>query len=203
MSPLFLAAVGERNIEKLTPPIRDRDSMKSSSPADTQGLHTRAVSEVTVLRTRGLTWYDWMIQVVVFCLFPVGVLFVILLSGPPLPTDVIPRLVGVVIFLAGLDLFAEGVTSVRRVELRRDDITFRFLFHSERRKWQNLEPGPEVPKHNGWWILSRYRSGRQWSPRGYRITFEQARAILSHPSCPKWEIPPTIRDGLGWTPTSS
>jgi hypothetical protein len=151
-----------------------------------------APSQVIAIRTNGTTWLDRMIQVVILCLFPLGVILVIVVSGPKPPSDVVPRLIGILAVLVALDLMAESVTSVRRVEIGPEGVRFSFLFHHEVRIWTELEPSRTSPEHGGWYIVSRSRNGRSVSRRGYRLTIEQARALLTYPACPKWNLPSSV-----------
>jgi len=150
------------------------------------------------VRTQGWTWLDVMGQLVVICMFPVGVLFVIYLSGPTPPTDVGPRLIGLVVFLGLVDLLWMALVSVRKVTVDFTGVTFRYLFHTERRLWSELEPGPNPAEHHTWWIISRHRKGRETFQRGYRLTIEQAQAVLSYPGRPAWQIRPEVSRSLGW-----
>lgn len=150
-----------------------------------------------VVPTGGWTWGDVMMQVVVVAMFPVAVLFVIYLSGPRPPNDVLPRLVGIIAFLAVVDLFVTEVGSPRVVRIDPDGVTFRFLLHSERRRWQDLEPSRMTPRHGGWGVVSRSRNGRPTRQRTFAVTIGQARAILNYPNCPPWTLPPNVQRGLG------
>jgi len=149
-----------------------------------------------VVRTTGFTWLDKVGQLVVACMFPIGVLWVIYLSGPPSPSDVVPRLVGVIAFLAAVDLAWVSIVSVRRVEIDTEGVSFRYLFHTERRNWSDLRPGSGPPEHRDWWLRSTFHIGRNSFERGYHISIEQAKSILGHPSCPKWDLAPKVRQGL-------
>jgi hypothetical protein len=148
----------------------------------------------------GWTWGDAVIQAVVVGLFPVAVLLLIVLPVPRPPADAVPRLVAIVIFLAGLDLLFEEITSPRQVRVGPGGVTFRFLFHSESRGWSELEPDRMVPRYGGWGVISRYRGGRRVRQRGFALTIEQARALLGHPNCPKWELSAETRIALGLAP---
>ena len=153
-----------------------------------------------VIETGGWTWGDAMLQLMLVAMYPVGVLFVVFLSGPKPPADVVPRLVGIAIFLVGVDLFVEALVSVRRVSLDARGVSFRYLFHTERREWTDLEPSNLTPRHGGWGVISRYRGGHRAMQRAYALTLEQARAIVGHPNCPRWELPEAVRKGLNLPP---
>ncbi len=153
-------------------------------------------TDVVVVGTGGWTWGDKMLQLVMAGCYPVGVLFVVFLSGPQPPTDVVPKLIGVAVLMGGIDLFVEAVASVRRVTIDSGGMTFRFLFHSERREWRDLEPSRALPKHGMWGVASRSRGGRPVRQRGYGLTVAQARAILDFPNGPAWDIPPATRRAL-------
>ena len=153
-----------------------------------------------VIQTGGWTWGDAMLQLMLVALFPVGVLFIVFLSGPQPPTNVLPRIVGVALLWAGVDLFVEALVSVRRVSLDAQGVSFRYLFHTERREWTDLEPSKLTPRHGDWALISRFRAGRRTMQRAYAVTIEQARAIVGHPNCPKWDLPEDVRKGLNLPP---
>jgi hypothetical protein len=159
-------------------------------------------NDTVVVRTRGLTRADGMIQIVILTSFPVAVLFIIFLSGPRPPVDVLPRLWGIVGLLSGLDLLMMEIVSVRQVRIGASGVSFRFLLHSEHRAWQDLGPSKLIPDHGVWGVTSSSRIGRAALPRGYRLTLTQAQAMLDHPSCPAWDIPPAVRHGLGLAPAN-
>ena len=152
---------------------------------------------MVTIKTRGWTWLDRMIQVVIICLFPIGVYFMIIISGPLPPNELVPRLVGIIALLVVLDLVAESITSVRKVDFNSDGVVFSFLFHRERRGWTELEPSTAPAEHGGWYVLSRFRNGKQVSQRGFRLTLEQARSLLKYPSAPKWSLLPYVATSLG------
>lgn len=156
-----------------------------------------ASPEIKTIKTLGWTWMDRMIQIVILCLFPIGIYFVIVISGLRSPADVIPRLVGIIAVLSVLDLLAESITSVRQVEIRPDGVVFSFLLHRERRAWAELEPSTVPPEHGGWYVLSHSRNGKRTSQRGFRLTLEQARALLTYPASPKWTLIPSVALSLG------
>lgn len=163
---------------------------------ETPGLASTHRTPITV-KTVGLTWLDRSFQVLIVCLFPIGVLFVIYLSGPRPPVNVPLQLFEIVVVLAAIDFALEELTSVRSITLDPEGVRFRFIIHIEARKWGDLTPGKAAPEHRGWWILSPRRDGKPARQRAYRISFAQARAILNYPTCPKWDLKPGIREALG------
>ena len=167
-----------------------------SATANT-GTSDFATPRMLTVETRGLSWLDISFQILIVCAFPVAVLFVIYLSGPRPPANVLPELVEIVVFLIILDFALEEMSSVRRITLDAQGVQFRFIIHTEVRKWEDLEPGKSPPEHHGWWLVSRLRNGKPARQRGYRITIDQARAILGYPSCPEWELSPTVLRRLG------
>lgn len=140
----------------------------------------------------GITWLDWMIQLIVLALLPAGVFLVIFASGPKYPVDFYPRLIGIIVFLALLDLLALSVVQVRQVRPDAEGVTFRYLFHTERRAWKELEPGTERPLHQQWYLISRQKGGKPAIQRSFQLTLRQVHAILTYPSCPAWKLPPEI-----------
>lgn len=176
----------------------------------TRGPMTEMVSEPNsshpysvTIRTVGWTWLDKWSQVVILSLFPIGVLFVIYLSGARPPVNLPLQLTEIIIFLGLLDFAFAEMTSVRSVTLGPEGVRFRFMVHSEVRQWRDLEPGPGSPEHQGWWLVSRRRGAKPTRQRGYRITIAQAQMILSYPSCPRWELKPVVQAALGLATASS
>lgn len=159
-------------------------------------LHASSSPSELVVKTHGWTWLDRTWQLFVIAMFPIAVAFIVFLSGRPPTIDLIPRFLGIVVFLACVDLLVEAIISVRQVRITPGGVTFRFIFHSEHRSWKELEPSRDPPRHGGWGLVSRYRNGRPARQRGYPLTIDQARAVLSNPNCPRWELPSSIREGL-------
>jgi hypothetical protein len=169
------------------------------SRANSPNPNQPEVGEI-VIETGGWTWGDAMVQVTCVALYPVGALFAVFLSGPQPPADVLPRLLGFALFVAGVDLFVEALISVRRVSLDSQGVSFRYLFHTERREWTDLEPSKLTPRHGGWGVISRFRGGHRAMQRAYALTIEQARAIVGHPNCPRWDLPADVRKALNLPP---
>jgi len=151
---------------------------------------------VVEVKVHGWTWLDRAFLLITVGIFPLGLLLVIFVSGPPPTVDLTLRLVVIVALLGAGYLFAEALVSVRSVRVDSQGVTFGFLFHSEHREWRDLGPSRLPPQHGGWGIVARRPTGRLVRQRGYAITIAQARVIVAHPSCPKWEIPEATRMAL-------
>lgn len=149
------------------------------------------------IKTNGIARVDWAIHAAMILAFPVVVLFVVYLSGTQPPTDVLPKVVGVAILLTLLDLLIEELVSTRAITLTASGVTFRYPFHSEYRQWSDLEPSQSPAQSGSWYVTSRRTLGHRSSARAFRLTIEQARAMLDYPACPKWTLPPTVTSSLG------
>ncbi len=149
------------------------------------------------IKTKGIARGDWAIHAAMILGFPVVVLFGVYLSGTQPPTDVLPKVVGAGIFVALLDLLIEELVSTRAIVLTASGVTFRYPFHSEYRQWSDLEPSQTPAQSGSWYVTSRRTSGHPSSARAFRLTIEQARAMLDYPACPKWTLPPIVISSLG------
>lgn len=145
--------------------------------------------------TVGWTHEDRRIQLRTLLLAPIVFLFVLFLTAGGPATDTAIKLSLAAAVVAFTDLVEEEIISVRRVEVDESGVVFCYPLHRERTSWKELSPSRNPPK-NGMWGLIRPRTESRGS-RGYRITVEQSRAILSHPACPEWPLDPGLRTSLG------
>jgi hypothetical protein len=120
---------------------------------------------------------------------PVVILMFVFLVPPSHPLTLAGRIAGAVTVLAAADLVIEGVTSVRRVVISENGVTFHYLFHKEFGAWADLglySTGVEPDL----WGIARVRRGSRWAERrGHRVTTNQVRAIIAYPTRPRWDIP--------------
>jgi hypothetical protein len=153
--------------------------------------------------TRGWTWFDRTLQIVVVAMSPPLFLILTVLPSPPYRFNFLYGLVETIAILAIVEIAGLEIVSVRRVDIDAAGVTFYYPFHRERGLWRDLFPGPDGPRHGGWFVgrNRRDRKGRV-QIRGHRLTLEQARAILSYPLCPPWDIAPEVSAKLGLDPTS-
>jgi hypothetical protein len=155
------------------------------------------------VRTHGMTWWEKTWQIAVLASSPVVILMGTVVSQPPFPTDFVPRLIGVIVLIGAVDLLFEELVSVRRVDIDATGVTFHYLFHRERGIWLDLSPDLAPPSH-GTWCLRRRRPAkglfRHVPSRTHQITFEQARAVLSYPRRPRWDIDPEVLSAISRVP---
>jgi hypothetical protein len=134
--------------------------------------------------------------VAVLISLPFDVLFIIFLT-PGGPSHYLPVKLAI---LAGCivtgELFLLSAGSVRRVDVDSSGVTFWYILAKERGMWIDFRPGRFPPKEGMWHVVRTTKSGRQ---RGHTITLEQARAILAHPSRPRWDFAPGVAEALGMT----
>jgi hypothetical protein len=150
-----------------------------------------------VVRTGGLTFVDWTLAAVWLGLYPIGVVFTTLFSGNHRLSAWPFNAVGLGVLELALYILVFAVTSVRSVTLKPTGVEFRFLFHTERRGWSDLEPDQRPMSHGVWGLVSRKRDGRAARSRAFRLTSAQARALLSYPACPSWSLSRTLVLSLG------
>jgi hypothetical protein len=148
-----------------------------------------------VVRTRGLSASDRRVLRLSLSCSPV-VLLLMFLELPPFPQDLPQKLGSAVGVVAAAILLTEGLTSVRQVDIDERGVRFQYPFHKEFGSWEKLSYYPTYLEPNVW-VISRARQGRRVSVRGHRVTKDQARAIVSYPSCPKWNLSPEVRQSLG------
>jgi len=115
-------------------------------------------------------------------------------SSPSLVASEWPLIVGVasVVAVASLTVF---FSLVREVELSPTNIDFRVGFRTIRVAWVNLVP-PRAPFFIGITFWYR-RAGVVQESDGLVLTRRLARAILEHPSCPRFEMAGRIWSSLG------
>jgi hypothetical protein len=156
------------------------------------------------VQTAGWTWFDQTLQLTILAVSPVLILMLVFLPQPPYPTDFVQRIIAALVILAIADFSGEEIVSVRRVDIDSEGVAFNYPLHCEKGAWADLFPGPNPPQHGSWFVgRTRRRGGRVLTPRAHRITLEQARAILSHPSCPKWDLEPAVESVLRLTSRST
>ncbi|MGB6442332.1 MAG: hypothetical protein WBF81_03455 [Thermoplasmata archaeon] len=143
---------------------------------------------------------DRTLLAVFLAIYPIAVLFGTFLAGSRTTSSVVPNIIVLGIGFACLYLVAEELMAVRRIELGPSGVGFRFFIHTEHRLWTDLEPSRVAVEHQGWYVLSRYNNGKRVSQRGYRLSVEQARALLTYPACPEWTLPSSVASSLGISP---
>jgi len=150
----------------------------------------------------GWTALDTWMLIGGFGTLSVAVGFFTVLAGPKFPHDFYVGLIEGAVLVGSVFLFFESLASVRSVTLDSTGVTFRFLFHRERVAWGELRPGVESTKFGTWTVMRPLTLMGQESWRAYRITLEQARAVLAHPSCPGWRVGVQSLRGLGYPESS-
>lgn len=157
------------------------------------------------VRAHGMTWWDKALQAVVLAVTPIAVVEVTIFAPPPYPIDFVPRLITALVLVAGADLFIEAMVSTRRVDIDSAGVTFHYLLHKERGAWKDLSPGVNPPGHGVWFVGRRRYSGPMMGllpVRGHLLTLEQARAVLSCPQRPRWDIDPGVLRTINGVPAA-
>ncbi len=159
-------------------------------------------AEALSVKTGGLTWFDWMTQAVVVVLSPLYIIGFgfgrLVIHG----SYSFASLAVSVAVLAGVDLLLLALTSVRRIDIGPDGVTFHYLFNREFGAWSDLSPGNLPAQHGLWFVLRRRPGARRVPVRAHRITLKQAEAILSCKARPNWNLSPAIAQSLETIRTS-
>jgi hypothetical protein len=100
--------------------------------------------------------------------------------------DILWALLGVVSVLAGI---AVSERRPRALTVGPDAIEIRYLLTRARVKWTQLK-GPVYPRQGFLDFQAAPGTPGVWG--GLTVTTEQARAILSHPSCPPFDLSPDV-----------
>ncbi len=142
--------------------------------------------------TRGRAWWAYS-EYVVFSLGIVLLLFTayLILTAPGLfKVDLPGALLGIAAFLIGLAILDR---LPREVDVRPEGVEFRYFLSRVVLRWDQLASPTIVGKG---FVAFRAASGARgvWGP--LTVTAGQAREILSHPSCPHFELPEDLVIGL-------
>jgi len=156
-----------------------------------------------VVPTHGLTFTDWAFAAMAIGLYPFGVVFATLFSGSRQLSSWPWNAEGLGLLFLVLYVLIFALTSVRSVELTQSGVEFRFVFHAERRVWEDLDPPSFPASHGVWGVYGRRRDGRASRQRGFRLTVEQAHALVTYPACPRWLLSPAVAASLGLGATPS
>jgi hypothetical protein len=160
-----------------------------------EGEGPRSGSTV-VVRTDGLTYWDRKVLKIALILSPLMFLGIVFGTAGGVGYDTWGKVTLAVGAIAFACLMPPELTSVRRVTLDDSGVIFRFLFHKERAAWAELKPSGPPALHDLWAVL-REQPKYRVNPRAFTITVKQARAIMAHPNCPKWDLSPEVRQSLG------
>lgn len=154
-------------------------------------------ADVVVLPSRGLAWADWMVLLVLAILFPIAVGMLYFLAVGGFPGGLAGALLAAGAAVVATFLVVEDRISVRRIEFDPSGITFYYPFHRERVPWTAVTPREWPVNHGSWWLVRTSTLRGRPTIRGYRLTIEQARAVLNYPSCPKWNLSVGVARSLG------
>lgn len=107
------------------------------------------------------------------------------------------------IFTAVLGCASLGVSNlqcIRRVDVDDGGVTLRYVVRRVRVPWPDFAPpGPNryAKAYGGIFVRRILRRPAGEVRRGHFVTRDQARAILTHPNCPRWDLEPSLREFLG------
>lgn len=103
--------------------------------------------------------------------------------------------------LALVFLWAEDQQGIRRVLVSDGGVAFGYLLHTQFAPWSELSlsrvPQRDMAERGGIYILRSIVDKGKPGLWMHFVTRDQARAILSHTSCPIREIEPGVRAYLG------
>jgi hypothetical protein len=139
------------------------------------------------------TWFTYLVYAffVIGAALLVAMVYLVLVAPGLLAIDIAGGLIGVAAIIAGLG-FLDRVP--RHVTVDSDSIEMIYVLSRVRLKWDQLK----APVYSSQGFLDfRATSGTRGVWGGLTVTTKQARAILAHPSCPRFELPPNVIDELG------
>jgi cytochrome c biogenesis protein CcdA len=144
---------------------------------------------------RGRAWWAYSAYVV----FALGIAlvfvtaYVIITAPGSFSVDLPGALLGIAVFLMGLAILDR---LPRHVEVGPDAVKFRYLLSHVNLKWDQLAAPTLVGKG---FVAFRAVTGARgvWGP--LTVTSGQARAILSHPACPAFNVPADVAEELRLT----
>ncbi len=160
---------------------------------------TDSTQAVATIRTRGVTRYDWLVPLALAIGYAGSIPFLVLAQYQfPGTPDWINYGVPASAILAVGFLLLE-FTSVRSVEMTPRQILFRYPLHTEAVDWSEVSPGRRPATWGIWFVLKNSNPATaKGMQRAYRLTLEQARALLAWPTCPRWNLSPTVLNSLGF-----
>ena len=152
-------------------------------------------SDRVVIKGAGRTWFNYL----EYTFFTIGaalmitsVYLVLTVTVPGLLIyNVVWALLGLVSVLVGIG-FSERIP--RALTVGPDEIEIRYLLSRARVKWSQLR-GPVYQRQGFLDFQAAPGTHGVWG--ALTVTTEQARAILSNPMCPRFDLPPSVVDELG------
>jgi len=150
--------------------------------------------EVVTVRSRGLRAYPPVLRVFTLAFGALGVWLTAISDGFPhsgvasFEWGVLG--LGVVMLLADLGL--EEYFSNNKIEIGHDGITAVYRFHRRFAPWSKLTPLKDSILNQTGFLFDRGRGRRTQ----LIVMFEQMRAVLAHPDCPKWTLAPGLAQRL-------
>ena len=152
-----------------------------------------SLPDITV-RTRGLSWQDIQIQLVVAGIaVPLQGAFILLLTNGGPSHDTTVKLVVWALTVAISDLLLETILSLRAVRVDTSGVTFSYPFRTYFASWSDLIPSNETASHGVWVVFQQESTGGR---RAHTVTSEQARAILAWPHRPDWPVSRPVLESL-------
>jgi len=140
----------------------------------------------------GRVWWEYSSYIV----FGLGVALLlvtayVIVTAPGLfKVDLPGALLGIAAFLIGLSILDR---LPRHILLGKEAIEFRYFLSGITLRWDQLTGPSMVGKE---FVTFRAATGARGVWGGLTVTVGQARAILSHPACPKLELPDDVVKAL-------
>jgi len=157
-------------------------------------------SEGVIVKARGLRVFPLVWRVSAAGFGALGVWLIAISVGYPKSGAglFIPEVAAVLLAMLSVDLGLEEYFSNRWIEIVPAGITSVYRFHRRFAPWAKLVPLKDS-------ILNQ--TGFSFDRGGDRrtqliVTFEQMRAVLAHPSCPKWTLAPGLAHRLNASRTA-
>jgi hypothetical protein len=153
------------------------------------------------VRTRGLSWYDWIYTVVTLVMAAILYGSIAWAATTPVAVPLLVVVGAVTAALVLMYLWAENLQGIRRVTVTDRGVTFAYILHKRFAEWRALSmspfPQPAANRMGGVYISRSMTEQGQPGVWLHFVTRDQARAILTHPSCTIKEIEPGVRAYLG------
>lgn len=162
--------------------------------------HTRNPDHVVSVKTRGLSSADR--EVLIATAIGAAIIYPLVAFAvvDTTPATVVPRLLIGTVVIAVTSLSMANIQAIRRVDIDDSGVTFRYLLRKVHASWSDLlPPGPNryASQYGGIFMRRVVPKTGGATRRGHFVTRDQARAVLNHPNCPRWNLDANLRAFLG------
>jgi Bacterial PH domain len=172
--------------------------------AEAAGLQAKEESarpaSIVRVKTRGLSSMDRQLLIATIVGATIGYPLVgfVVIGGSPATLGLRLSIFTAALVCAALG--ASNIQAIRRVDVDDGGVTLRYLLRTVRVPWSDFappRPNPFAKEYGGTFLRRVARKPAGGVRRGHFVTRDQARAILMHPMCPKWDLDASLRTYLG------